>query len=290
MRMSMGCSEGTRHTRKGTMPGAPRLLCSMCPPLGAAVGTRARGTVQPAPGVPSLLHLPHLRCSPLCPWPRLSLRAVPLLCSSNGQQGVPPPLLAPWAMAMRASAVCATHSPLAGPVCCRSQRTKKAGITGKYGVRYGASLRKQVKKMEISQHSKYTCVFCGKDSVKRTAVGIWSCGSCGKTMAGGAYTLNTAQAAQVTDPSECLGAQWRGPRKFAMREGRPATSRARWHAAPIRPLSRHPCCSTVADPFCGKEALRPRPEAYHGYKRIICQLSVPAPIRVAGAFDNPALA
>ena len=64
-------------------------------------------------------------------------------------------------------------------------------------MRYGASLRKQVKKMEISQHSKYTCVFCGKDSVKRACVGIWSCGSCKKTVAGGAYTLNTAQAAQV---------------------------------------------------------------------------------------------
>ena len=78
-----------------------------------------------------------------------------------------------------------------------TQRTKKAGITGKYGVRYGASLRKQVKKMEISQHSKYTCVFCGKDTVKRVSVGIWSCGACKKTMAGGAYTLGTAQAAQV---------------------------------------------------------------------------------------------
>lgn len=81
-----------------------------------------------------------------------------------------------------------------------AQRTKKAGITGKYGVRYGASLRKQVKKMEVSQHSKYTCVFCGKDSVKRSVVGIWSCGACKKTMAGGAYILATAQAAQVPHP------------------------------------------------------------------------------------------
>ena len=51
--------------------------------------------------------------------------------------------------------------------------------------------------MEVSQHSKYTCVFCGKDTVKRSVVGIWNGGSCGKIMAGGAYTLNTAQAAQV---------------------------------------------------------------------------------------------
>ncbi len=43
-----------------------------------------------------------------------------------------------------------------------AKRTKKVGIVGKYGVRYGASLRKQVKKIEISQHAKYTCMFCGK--------------------------------------------------------------------------------------------------------------------------------
>ena len=43
------------------------------------------------------------------------------------------------------------------------KRTKKVGITGKYGTRYGASLRKVIKKMEVTQHSKYHCVFCGKD-------------------------------------------------------------------------------------------------------------------------------
>merc|ERR1712195_5326 len=71
------------------------------------------------------------------------------------------------------------------------KRTKRAGICGKYGTRYGASLRKVVKKMEISQHSTYQCSFCGKDSVKRQCVGIWSCRSCKKTVAGGAYMLNT---------------------------------------------------------------------------------------------------
>ncbi len=45
--------------------------------------------------------------------------------------------------------------------------------------------------------AKYTCTFCGKDSVKRTAVGIWNCKGCHKTMAGGAYTLGTTAAATV---------------------------------------------------------------------------------------------
>ncbi|GAB2270878.1 hypothetical protein Dimus_005743 [Dionaea muscipula] len=78
-----------------------------------------------------------------------------------------------------------------------AKRTKKVGIVGKYGTRYGASLRKQIKKMEVSQHSKYFCEFCGKYAVKRKAVGIWGCKDCGKVKAGGAYTLNTASAVTV---------------------------------------------------------------------------------------------
>lgn len=94
----------------------------------------------------------------------------------------------------------------------QAKRTKKVGIVGKYGTRYGASLRKMVKKIEISQHAKYTCSFCGKvrrapdtglesscgfcevevfvsvqTKMKRKAVGIWHCGSCMKTVAGGAW-------------------------------------------------------------------------------------------------------
>lgn len=72
-----------------------------------------------------------------------------------------------------------------------------AGIVGKYGTRYGASLRKVVKKQEVSQHSKFFCDFCGKYAMKRQAVGIWKCAGCKKTKAGGAYTLNTSAAVTV---------------------------------------------------------------------------------------------
>ncbi|KAK3295690.1 60S ribosomal protein L43 [Chaetomium fimeti] len=78
-----------------------------------------------------------------------------------------------------------------------SKRTKKVGISGKYGTRYGASLRKLVKKQEVSQHARYTCTFCGKVTVRRTAVGIWNCKACHKTMAGGAYTVATPAAAAM---------------------------------------------------------------------------------------------
>ncbi|VDO66210.1 unnamed protein product [Heligmosomoides polygyrus] len=76
-----------------------------------------------------------------------------------------------------------------------AKRTKKVGIVGKYDTRYGASLRKMVKKMKVIQHSWYTCVFCGKEAMSRKAVGIWSCSTCHKTVARGAYVYGTVTAA-----------------------------------------------------------------------------------------------
>ena len=64
-----------------------------------------------------------------------------------------------------------------------------------------------MKKIEISQHSTYvkevelTCsyasAFCGKNTVKRSFVGIWECKKCGKVVAGGAWTVATPAAMTV---------------------------------------------------------------------------------------------
>ena len=43
-----------------------------------------------------------------------------------------------------------------------TKRTKKVGIVGKYGTRYGGALRKILKKFELQQHAKYVCPHCGK--------------------------------------------------------------------------------------------------------------------------------
>ena len=43
-----------------------------------------------------------------------------------------------------------------------AKRTQKVGITRKFGTRYGAALRKIIKKIEVQQHAKYICPFCGK--------------------------------------------------------------------------------------------------------------------------------
>ena len=42
------------------------------------------------------------------------------------------------------------------------RKTKKVGICGKYGTRYGSSLRKKLKPIEISQHARYVDPFTGK--------------------------------------------------------------------------------------------------------------------------------
>ncbi|PRT55544.1 60S ribosomal protein L43 [Wickerhamiella sorbophila] len=78
-----------------------------------------------------------------------------------------------------------------------ARRTKKVGISGRYGVRYGSSLRRQCRKLEQSAHARYDCAFCGKKTVRREATGIWHCNSCKKTVAGGAYSLTTAAATTV---------------------------------------------------------------------------------------------
>ncbi|KAH0575718.1 Ribosomal protein L37a [Spironucleus salmonicida] len=78
-----------------------------------------------------------------------------------------------------------------------ARRTKKVGIVGKYGVRYGRAARKQLKVIETAQRQLYTCPFCAKDQVKRQACGIWNCRSCNKTIAGGAYSFTTSTGAAV---------------------------------------------------------------------------------------------
>jgi large subunit ribosomal protein L37Ae len=54
-----------------------------------------------------------------------------------------------------------------------------------------------IRKIEVSQHAKYDCVFCGKKTVTRVSTGIWKCSACKKTSAGGSYVLTTPAAATV---------------------------------------------------------------------------------------------
>ncbi|MCU0799527.1 MAG: 50S ribosomal protein L37ae [Candidatus Thermoplasmatota archaeon] len=68
-----------------------------------------------------------------------------------------------------------------------SRRTKKVGSSGRYGARYGLSVKKQMKAVEKNKGAKYACPRCSKVNVKRVASGIWECRSCELKFTGGAY-------------------------------------------------------------------------------------------------------
>jgi len=67
-------------------------------------------------------------------------------------------------------------------------RTKKAGSTGRFGPRYGLSIRRRVLIVEREQKVKHQCPSCKKYLLKRQSRGIYYCKSCGASITGRAYT------------------------------------------------------------------------------------------------------
>lgn len=72
-----------------------------------------------------------------------------------------------------------------------SKRTKKASMTGKYGPRYGVSIRRRVLEVEVRQRGRHTCPKCAAKALSRTSTSIWECRKCGHKYAGGAYYPET---------------------------------------------------------------------------------------------------
>eukprot|EP01012_Entosiphon_sulcatum_P061570 TRINITY_DN8721_c0_g2_i1.p2 TRINITY_DN8721_c0_g2~~TRINITY_DN8721_c0_g2_i1.p2 ORF type:complete len:100 (+),score=20.19 TRINITY_DN8721_c0_g2_i1:26-301(+) len=77
------------------------------------------------------------------------------------------------------------------------KHTEKVGIVGKYGTRFGANMRKRVKKIEQVSHARHYCHFCGKFAFRRKFVGVWHCRPCNRSVTGGAWTLSTPNATTV---------------------------------------------------------------------------------------------
>ncbi len=66
-------------------------------------------------------------------------------------------------------------------------RTKKAGRAGRFGARYGSTLRQRVAKIEANMKALHKCPSCQTKAVRRISTGIWSCRKCGHTFTGGAW-------------------------------------------------------------------------------------------------------
>ena len=70
-------------------------------------------------------------------------------------------------------------------------RTKKVGITGRFGPRYGRKAKRTVKKIEENMKKNHTCPQCDRLAVKRVSAGIWKCRKCDVVFTGGAYVPST---------------------------------------------------------------------------------------------------
>ncbi|MGC8584970.1 MAG: 50S ribosomal protein L37ae [Thermoplasmata archaeon] len=68
-----------------------------------------------------------------------------------------------------------------------SRRTKKVGIAGRFGPRYGVAPKKQWKDIMELRIQYYECPSCGHRTLRRVSTSIWECRRCGYTFAGGAY-------------------------------------------------------------------------------------------------------
>ncbi|KAA0000742.1 MAG: 50S ribosomal protein L37Ae [Thermoplasmata archaeon] len=78
-----------------------------------------------------------------------------------------------------------------------TKRTKKVGVTGKFGARYGVKAKNKYRKIEEKQRKYHKCPKCGHVAVKRESTAIWVCRKCGAKFAGGAYVPQTDAGAEV---------------------------------------------------------------------------------------------
>ncbi|HDI75248.1 MAG: 50S ribosomal protein L37ae [Thermoprotei archaeon] len=84
-------------------------------------------------------------------------------------------------------------------------RTKIVGPAGRFGARYGATLRKRVALIERKMKSKHRCPFCySLVKMKRLSIGVWQCPKCEKIFAGGAWVPKTVVGKTLAPEEEKL--------------------------------------------------------------------------------------
>ncbi|PSN84629.1 hypothetical protein B9Q13_05035 [Candidatus Marsarchaeota G2 archaeon ECH_B_SAG-G16] len=68
-------------------------------------------------------------------------------------------------------------------------KTKVVKETGRYGARYGMSLRRRMLKILSERNKKVNCPKCGKIvRMRKLSVGVWKCPRCNYCYAGQAYS------------------------------------------------------------------------------------------------------
>lgn len=79
-----------------------------------------------------------------------------------------------------------------------AKRKSKSGISGRFGARYGTTLRKRWRNVMALEKGKIKCPRCEmKGYVHRTSTGIWHCDKCDATFTGGAYFIQTQRGLET---------------------------------------------------------------------------------------------
>jgi len=74
---------------------------------------------------------------------------------------------------------------------------KRTGITGKYGARYGSTLRKRTRLILEKMKGDTKCPRCEtRGTIHRISTGIWHCRKCDARFTGGAYFIETPRGAE----------------------------------------------------------------------------------------------
>jgi len=71
-------------------------------------------------------------------------------------------------------------------------KSKKSKSAGRFGARYGRSVRNKLVNVEQKQRKKQKCPYCGKIGLKRLSKGIWHCKKCDKKFASDTYYLGSS--------------------------------------------------------------------------------------------------
>lgn len=83
-----------------------------------------------------------------------------------------------------------------------AQGTDKVHRSGRFGPRYGTSVRRRVANIERVQFKTHRCPRCLTGELKRVSTSVWRCRKCDHKFAGGAYKPRTESFGKAQAPEE----------------------------------------------------------------------------------------